>query len=266
MLARLAPIRSWMMADCLRSTQVCSPARFRTPKNTMPASSELDRRGLSSWADRRSRRRRRRRTAATPLRRRSFRSSSPRTERRPRPAPGRSPAVCAKRAGGSAAGPVPGECSSLRGVGQRRKGAADALDSAVAVHEGPVLFHIGCGRQDPMGQRGSRIFVRSREDEQTASLRDSSSHLLFAEELRQVVPEDPQGLDASFEALHRRSARHRAHPGRPGPAALPRGCWEFLSALIRKSSLEPGGVGTEAVTCAPSRPGRSRGSGRAPRW
>ena len=36
MLARFAPIRSCMMADCLRSTQVCSPARFRTPKNMMP--------------------------------------------------------------------------------------------------------------------------------------------------------------------------------------------------------------------------------------
>ena len=39
--ARLAPIRSWMSADCFRSTQVWNPARFNTVKRTKLAKASL---------------------------------------------------------------------------------------------------------------------------------------------------------------------------------------------------------------------------------
>src|SRR6266849_7778083 len=82
------------------------------------------------------------------------------------------------------------------GIRQRWEGATNALDSTVAVHEGPVLFHISCGGQCPVRRGGGGIFVGPREDEETKLARKLLNFLL-PEQLREVVPEHPQRLDLS---------------------------------------------------------------------
>ena len=69
-----------------------------------------------------------------------------------------------------------------------------------------------------------RILVRSREHEETQLARQLLDRL-FAEHLRQVVPEDPQGLDAPLQ----RFVDDLAASGAPGP--------------VKPSSVAPSVVG-----------------------
>ena len=184
MLARFAPMRSCMMADCLRSIQVCSPARFRTPKKTMPTSVSLMSRSAS--------------LAYRLLPEiQSPRSSDPRTRA----------TVCRHREK-DLLGSAPGEraIESSRDVqqqrpvfpraGQRRERTADALDSPVTVDEAPVLLEVRGRRQDPVCRRSGAIVVRARVDQEIDRARQRFE-LRVADERRQVVPEDPQRVDAS---------------------------------------------------------------------
>src|SRR5207245_9397455 len=69
-------------------------------------------------------------------------------------------------------------------VRRRRKSATDPLDSTVAVHEGPVFFHICRGGQHPMGPGDSGILVGPGEDEEPKLARQLLE-LLFLADLRQ---------------------------------------------------------------------------------
>ena len=102
----------------------------------------------------------------------------------------------------------------LAGVRERREGAADALDAAVAIpHEGPVLFQVGRGRQHPSVPRRQWDFVGAREDEETELARQAPRAVLIA-----------KVSDRSWPMTHRRRCflERLVHDmrgrGAPGPA------------------------------------------------
>ncbi len=115
----------------------------------------------------------RRRAAPTVLpENRSFRSSSPRTERKASASPWK--ISCGFRHSQRVV-QLPGQFQEhapvFPGVCQRREGAPYALNSTVAVHEGPVLFHVRCGGQNPVGttrQWDFRWCLRRRTDQACA--------------------------------------------------------------------------------------------------
>ena len=233
MLARLAPILSWMIADCLRSNQVWSRGQVQYPKEHERHQSQLH--GdvdhdaavpAVGFARVRGRSIQRRRAAPTRLPEiRSFRSSSPRTERRPLPAPGRSPAGSARPAGGSVAGLIRGACSSLRGSLPQagRRGRSAEFDRGSSRRSRPFLRTLRWA--EPNGTRRPwdfRWFLRRRTDQACAKAPESSPpRIASSGRVRK-----PTTRRCALEGRHRQDWRPLARSGQPGRATLPQGCWD----------------------------------------
>src|SRR3989442_6166980 len=215
--ARLAPMRSCMIADCLRSTQVSRPPTFSTNSMTKATRPNAIPRSIT------------RRGATPPFR------TLPLSIARAQPALEQRSSSCARglssrayQLAGVADGlvghpgngrdrsaqlvdPVLGACGQGRlpergedasqdlpigeGLAQLVDGRPEPLHASLEVREGAVPFHPGRRRQDPAGQRAGRVGVGAAPDERLHRPQGRARLRLRPSGVEQIVAEDPQTPD-----------------------------------------------------------------------